>query len=195
MSAAPSLCVTRGRIKPSTVGAQRMAVMTEEIALKFCELCNWVYESWITHKALFENNENKEDNIGRCVYFTSRLSIVTQEYSLQQIAKLHDRAVQRASTNLTIDYVITFGKWGERKEEVEGIAARLSGLKERIIPARNKILSHNDLPTILENRPKRRQARSWRARQDALCRRRPDQRAGTPVAHEAHRLEADFQAR
>ena len=34
---------------------------------------------------------------------------------------------------------------------------------------------------------RRRQARSWRARQDALCRRRPDQRAGTPVAHEAHR--------
>ena len=29
--------------------------------------------------------------------------------------------------------------------------------------------------------------RSWRARQDALCGRRGDQRAGIPVAHEAHR--------
>ena len=130
-----------------------MAIMTEEVALKFCELCNWVYESWITHKALFENNRNKENNIGRCAQFTSRLSIVTQEYSLQQIAKLHDRAVQGASTNLTIDYVMTFGEWGERKDEVEEIAARLDGLKERIIPARNKILSHNDLITILENQP------------------------------------------
>ena len=36
-------------------------------------------------------------------------------------------------------------------------------------------------------RAKRGQTRSWRARQDALCRRRADQRAGTPVAHEAHR--------
>ena len=52
-----------------------------------------------------------------------------------------------------VRYIIPIGKWGERKEEIEGIAARLSGLKERIIPARNKILSHNDLPTILENRP------------------------------------------
>ena len=38
----------------------------------------------------------------------------------------------------------------------------------------------------LGGRTKWGQARSWRARQDALCRRRPDQRAGTPVAHEAH---------
>ena len=130
-----------------------MVIMTGEIALKFCEQCNWVYETWKTHKTLFDNNDNKENNIGRCGYFTNRLSIVTQEYSLQQIAKLHDRAIQNGSTNLTVNYVISFGDWSEQKEELERMVTRLNILKERIIPARNKILSHNDLDTILADRP------------------------------------------
>lgn len=129
-----------------------MPIMTKEIALKFCELCNWVYESWITHKALFDDNCKKEDTIGRCVHFTHRLSIVTQEYSLQQIAKLHDRAIQNGSENLTVDYVMTFGEWCEEREDLERMVTMLNTLKEKILPARNKILSHNDLKTILADR-------------------------------------------
>ena len=56
--------------------------------------------------------------------------------------------------------------------------ARPRAPAQRVDPARRRLSRW---------RAKRRQARSWRARQDALCRRRPDQRAGTPVAHEAHR--------
>ena len=127
--------------------------MTKEIALKFCELCNWVYESWTTHRTLFDNNQKKEKNIGKCFDFTSRLSVITQEYTLQQVAKLHDRAIQGKSTNLTIDYVIRFGEWGERLEDIERISAQLVALWEKIISARHKILSHNDLETILANEP------------------------------------------
>ena len=130
-----------------------MAVMSREIALKFCEMCNWVYESWTTHKKLFDKNDNADRNIGKCAYFTSRLSIITQEYSLQQVAKLHDPAIQGKSRNLTIDYVVRFGEWNESIQEVEGIAARLVGLRDSIILARHKILSHNDLETIMANEP------------------------------------------
>ena len=56
--------------------------------------------------------------------------------------------------------------------------ARPRAPAQRVDPARRRLSRW---------RAKRRQARSWRARQDALCRRRRDQRAGTPVAHEAHR--------
>jgi HEPN superfamily AbiU2-like protein len=128
-----------------------MNLISKDVALKFCETCNWVYESWIVHKYLFDFNDKKESNIGKSKYFTSRLSIITQEYSLQQISKLHDPAIQRNSLNLTIDYIVRFGVWDSNKDKILDLKSNLDDLWSHIKPARNKILSHNDFETILEN--------------------------------------------
>jgi len=98
-----------------------MDSISKDTAIKFCQLCNWAYESWVTHKRLFDDNKLPMNNIGKSPSFTSRLSIITQEYCLQQIAKLHDPAIQRNSLNLTIDYLIRFGEWGERAEDIKSI--------------------------------------------------------------------------
>ena len=130
-----------------------MNPISKDVALKFCELCNWTYEAWVTHKRLFDENKIPESNIGKCVAFTHRLSVITQEYSLQQIAKLHDPATQRSSANLTIDYMVRFGEWDEQKGDIEKICADLLGLWERLKPARNKILAHNDLGALMTDSP------------------------------------------
>ncbi len=126
-----------------------MDPITKDIALKFCDLCNWVYETWVTHKFLFDENKTPENNIGKSAYFTNRLSIITQEYCLQQIAKLHDPAKQGKSLNLTVEYMVRFGEWGEREDDIKRIHDRLLGLWERLKPARNKALAHNDLETLM----------------------------------------------
>lgn len=126
-----------------------MDPISKDIALKFCGLCNWVYETWVTHKLLFDENKTPENNIGKSAYFTSRLSIITQEYSLQQIAKLHDPAIQGNSLNLTVDYMVRFGEWGGRAGDIKMIQDELLGLWERLKPARNKALAHNDLETLM----------------------------------------------
>ncbi len=113
--------------------------------------CNWVYEAWVTHKLLFDENEAPEKNIRKSECFTSRLSIITQEYCLQQIAKLHDPAVQGSSRNLSIDYILRFGEWGEQAQEIENICSGLSALWELLKPARNKALAHNDLETLMDD--------------------------------------------
>jgi hypothetical protein len=126
-----------------------MDPICNDVAIKFCSLCNWVYETWVTHKLLFDKNKTPERNIEKAVYFTSRLSTITQEYSLQQIAKLHDPAKQGNSLNLTIDYMVQFGEWGERTDEINRIHHKLLKLWERLKPARNKALAHNDLETLM----------------------------------------------
>lgn len=126
-----------------------MDPISKDIAIKFCGLCNWVYETWVTHKFLFDENKTSENNIKKCAAFTSRLSIITQEYSLQQIAKLHDPAIQGNSLNLTVDYMVRFGEWGERRDDIERIHAKLLDLWSRLKPARNKALAHNDLETLM----------------------------------------------
>jgi hypothetical protein len=128
-----------------------MTPISADAATKFCEVCNWAYESWVTHKLLFDENDLPESNIGKVPYFTHRLATITQEYCLQQIAKLHDPAVQSNLLNLTIDYMVRYGDWGERKEEVERLQATLLDLWNRLKPARNKILAHNDLMTLMSD--------------------------------------------
>ena len=133
----------------SKVGDIAMDAISRDTALKFCKLCDWVYETRITHKFLFDENNTPEKNIGKSPYFTSRLSIITQEYCLQQIAKLHDPAIQGNSLNLTVDYMVRFGEWGEREANIRRIRDKLLGLWERLKPARNKALAHNDLETLM----------------------------------------------
>ena len=126
-------------------------VMNGEIALLFCEACCWAYQAWVTHKCLFDQNDKKADTIGKAIAFTNRLSTITQEYSLQQIAKLHDPAKQRGGLNVSVDFVVKFGDWGDKDAEIKEIEARLLELWEHLKSARNKVLAHNDLEALLAN--------------------------------------------
>ena len=129
----------------------KMTNFDNKAARKFCELCDWTYEVWVTHKCLFDDNPAPETNIGLSPWFAHRLSVITQEYALLQIAKLHDRGEQRGSKNLTIDYVVKCGDWGAREPVVREMADRLEALSAKIRSARNRILSHNDLDTVMKN--------------------------------------------
>ncbi len=81
----------------------------------------------------------------------ARLSIISQEYSLLQISKLHDPAVMSGNITLGIDYIFTYGGWPH------SVRTRLKDLKkaldhfgiDKIRGVRNKALSHNDLATIV----------------------------------------------
>lgn len=130
-----------------------MNIISSDTAEKFCELCNWAYECWITHKRLFDDNDLLEDTVGKAKYFTSRLSVITQEYVLLQICKLHDPAVQRGSMNLTIDYMYRYGGWGQDEANIRDLANRLNMLFEKIRSARNKLIAHNDLEAFMIDEP------------------------------------------
>lgn len=130
-----------------------MVAVSKDIAIKFCGLCNWVYEAWLTHRFLFHENETPDENIGKARAFTVRLSTITQEYTLQQIAKLHDPATQGKSNNLTIDFIVRFWEWGEQQDTIDKIAERLSHLWTHLKLARNKVLAHADLETVIADTP------------------------------------------
>lgn len=127
-----------------------MNPISGDVAKKFCELCNWANECWLTHKRLFDKNDRKERTLGKAEYFTARLSIITQEYGLLQICKLHDPAIQGGSLNITIDYIERFGEWGSDRDRIRGLVSQLRALFEKIKSARNKVLAHNDLETLMD---------------------------------------------
>lgn len=128
-----------------------MSALSHTIILKFCKLCQWAHTAWVIHRTFEDNLDDAVVKTrSRCPHVLSDMSIITQEYVLLQIAKLHDPAVQSGKNNLTIEYVIKFGGWDESTLfKLKELEKKLKGLKEKILDARNKILSHNDLETIL----------------------------------------------
>lgn len=128
-----------------------MNPISPNVAKQFCELCNWAYECWVTHKRLFDENKRTETTIARVKYFTARLSVITQEYALLQICKLHDPAIQRDAVNITIDYIVRFGDWGQDADRINSYVQHLTSLFEKLKTARNKVLAHNDLEAFMQS--------------------------------------------
>ena len=121
------------------------------IVLEFCELCNRAHEYWLNHIELFDNNpRNTELMKSFAGEELRRLSIISQEYGLLQLVKLHDRAVMNGNITLGIDYMLTYGGWSDSvRPRLEALAKELGDFAKQLLSARNKILSHNDLATIV----------------------------------------------
>lgn len=132
-----------------------MHVLSVSIVRDFCTLCDKAHEYWLNHLELFDNNPR---NTELCNSFAGeewkRLSIISQEYGLLQIAKLHDNAVVKGNITLGIDYVVRHGDWSNSiRSRLEELAKELKGFASQLRDARNKILSHTDLATIVAGAP------------------------------------------
>lgn len=117
----------------------------------FCTLCEKAHEYWIHHLELFDNNPR---NVELCNSSAGkeweRLSVISQEYGLLQIIKLHDKAVMNGKITLGIEYVLTYGGWSDPvRRRLDKLAKELRSFAEQLVNVRNKILSHNDLATIV----------------------------------------------
>ncbi len=125
----------------------------EEVAAKFCELCDWLLQAWQFQKFMFDENPQIDIlQVPRHEHFFHRLHVISQEYWLHQLAKLHDPAVQQKGQNLTINYMIEYGEFDEgTRSELVALLDKMNILSKPIKVARNKCLSHNDLSVLLSN--------------------------------------------
>jgi hypothetical protein len=128
-----------------------MSAHSRQVIEEFYKLCNWAYETWLNHMELFDCNP-KEVELKKSFAndALNRLSIISQEYSLHQIAKLHDSAIVSGNVTLGIDYIVKYGGWQQPVlTKLEELQKDLNIFADKLRSARNKILSHNDLVTIL----------------------------------------------
>ena len=128
-----------------------MTPFSQPVAIEFCKLCGWAYEAWLNHRELFDlNPRTAELQKSLAGDELARLSVISQEYSLLQIAKLHDPAVVSGKITLGIDYVVTYGSWSPgTRTKLENLRTQLNGFGSQLRDVRNKSLSHNDLAQIV----------------------------------------------
>jgi hypothetical protein len=134
--------------------AKSMHAHSRLVVEQFCALCDKAHEYWLNYLELFDNNPRNAElcNSSAAKEWVS-LSNISHEYSLLQVVKLHDKAVMNGNITLGIDYVLTYGGWSNsvrpRLEELAKELGRFADPLRRGV--RNKILSHYDLATILED--------------------------------------------
>jgi hypothetical protein len=117
----------------------------------FCLLCDKAHEYWRNHLELFDNNPRNAELCNSIAgRELERLSVISHEYSLLQIMKLHDKAVMNGNITLGIDYILRYGGWSVPVlPRLTALAKELDSLADKLKGVRNKILSHNDLATIV----------------------------------------------
>lgn len=129
--------------------------VTKKEAENFCEACVWTFETYLLFRKLFGSKRGKNiTGDPRFVYLFHRLASIIREYLFLQLGKLHDpectRSKQGKSYNLSINYFCANGDWGVEGDEVKEIAKSLNEFWEKIEPARNKIIAHNDADVMVE---------------------------------------------
>lgn len=134
-----------------------MPAHAPEVVKLFCNLCDWLMQTWQMRKFLFdENDDARALREPRHEHFFYRLQVILQESWLHQLVKLHDPAIQggqKGHINLSISYIVEYGNWDtETKESLVELQTKMEILAKPMRDARNKILSHNDLAVLLASR-------------------------------------------
>ncbi len=130
-----------------------MSALSKVVVEEFCKLCDWSYQVWLTHRELFDDNPRAvELQASSGADALQRVCVISHEYSLLQIAKLHDRAITSGKLTLGIDYIMTYGGWSATiLAQLAKLADQLNQFQRGLREARNMALSHNDLAAILSS--------------------------------------------
>lgn len=131
------------------------SALSDRVVVEFHGVCNHAFGAWQLRRTLFDDNPRiAEFESEPTAPFFKWIGDITHDYILLQLAKLHDPAVQSGRCNLSLAFVIQYGGWdSETRQELERMVAELAKLAELIRPARNRIVSHFDLESILEGKP------------------------------------------
>lgn len=129
-----------------------MATLSESIVRRFCEVCDWAHSVWSMHHTFDEDPRTPLLMRGDLGPFLHTYSIVSMEYTLLQLAKLHDAASQGSRQNLSLDYILYEGGWDPiTHARLKALSTELNELYSRIRAARHRIIAHNDLRTLLSD--------------------------------------------
>jgi AbiU2 len=140
----------KARFTKDDIGVS-MTAHSAQVTEEFCKLCDWAYQVWLNHREMFDDNPRAEElqrSMGADAL--ARLRTISHEYTLLQIAKLHDRVVVAGQVTLGIEYMVKYGAWGPVTAAKLGqLADELNGFAKGLLTVRNKALSHNDLAAVL----------------------------------------------
>jgi hypothetical protein len=127
--------------------------VTRRVVKKFVDHCIMLRAFWAHHQTIFEGSDLKRELLQKTAHkFFHDLNLMLIEHLILQICKLTDPEITMGKRNLTIQYLIKNSDFSASPRDLARltkIAARIDKFRKRILPARNKLISHLDLDAAL----------------------------------------------
>ena len=123
---------------------------------KFVDHCVILRAFWTHYQTLFDGSDLKRELLqSTAKTFFGDLNLMLIEHLILQICKLTDREITMGSRNLTVQFLIKnsdYSKFPAELAKLNNIVARICKFRERILPARNKLIGHLDLEAALRRK-------------------------------------------
>jgi len=120
---------------------------------KFIDHCVILRGFWSHYQTLFQGSDLKRELLQNTANtFFRDLNQMLIEHLILQICKLTDPESTMGERNLTIQFLVKNADFSASPRELAKlttIAARILAFRKRILPARNKLISHLDLNAAL----------------------------------------------
>jgi HEPN superfamily AbiU2-like protein len=138
-------------------GAER-AEMTQDIEI-FANYCVFMRSIYLHARELFETSSPDDRYLMEATAgaFFGDLNQVLKEYIILQVCKITDQAQDfRNNDNQTIDFLLQHYDFSDDPpilERLNQLRADMQAFRAKLLPARNKLISHSDRDSILAGRP------------------------------------------
>jgi hypothetical protein len=156
-----------------------MATHPDEDIKIFAAQCVFVRSIYLHRKTLFDlsTTEQKEIMSRTARYFFGDLSQMSIEYMILQVCKITDQAKSGGKENLTTEFLLThydFTLEPEKAQELKELNEKMRVFREKLRPARNKLISHSDRASIHDGHalggvPDKEWDEFWFNLQDFVC--------------------------
>jgi hypothetical protein len=163
----------------STFAASPHAISNEDVAV-FADNCVFMRSIYLHGRTLFElsSAEDKERMSKTAGTFFGDLNRMFIEYMILQVCKITDPARDvRGSDNHTVAFLLSkYDSGGDcaKKATLDALNDRLQRFRRKLLPARNKLISHSDRAAILAGAalggaPQTDWDQFWLDLQDVVC--------------------------
>ena len=130
--------------------------VTRRDVKKFTDYCVILRAFWTHYYTIFEGSDLQRKLLQDTAHkFFSDLNHLLIEHLILQICKLTDPEMTMGKRNLTIPFLLNnadFAATPRDMAKLKKIAARIDKFRKRIVPARNKLISHLDLDAALRSK-------------------------------------------
>ncbi len=127
--------------------------VTRRDVKRFIAYCVTLRAFWTHYQTIFEGPDLKRELLQNTAYkFFSDLNELLIEHLILQICKLTDAETTMGRRNLTIPFLVNNADFAAAPRDMvrlTTIAARIDKFRKRLVPARNKLISHLDLDAAL----------------------------------------------
>jgi hypothetical protein len=122
---------------------------------KFANLCVSARSTWTHYQTLFEASPLRRELLNEIApVFFGDLNQMLIEHLVLQVCKITDPAQTSGRSNLTVKYLVQHGTYPPADlVSLTELSNSMEQFRAKVVPARNRIISHVDLEAVQEGVP------------------------------------------